>query len=82
MRNALTPVVYTLGGILGITYVTNAVLSPIYSTNCLGFLSYNSPVCAATLAGMATASMVNYWIYYIAITSVIMWCYVYLKQFQ
>ena len=82
MKNALTPVIYTLGGILGTTYILNAVLAPIYSANCLGFLSYNSPVCATTLAGMTTASLVNYWIYYVALTSVIMWCYVSIKQIR
>jgi len=80
MTNSITPVVYIFGGILAGTYLTNALLSPIYASNCLGILSYNSPVCSTTLMGMMTASLINYWIYYIAVTSFVMWLYVYIKQ--
>ena len=80
MPNVVTPVVYAFGGILIGTYVVNAILAPIYASNCLGILSYNSPVCSTTLMGMMSASLINYWIYYIAITSFVMWIYVYIKR--
>ena len=80
MKNAITPAVYIFGGILTGTYLANALLSPIYASNCIGILSYNSPVCSTTLAGMMTASLINYWIYYIAVATFVMWIYVFIKQ--
>jgi len=80
MKNEVTPAVYTFGGILIGTYVVNAILAPLYASNCLGILSYNSPVCSTTLTGMMTASVINYWIYYIAVSSFVMWIYMHIKQ--
>ena len=56
--------------ILAGTYITNAVVSPLYSENCVQIMNFNSPVCATALSIMVGAASLNYWTYYISITSV------------
>jgi|TARA_B110000196_G_C20713201_1_gene460637 hypothetical protein len=55
--------------ILAGTYITNAVVSPLYSNNCIQIMNYNSPVCTTALSIMVTSASLNYWTYYISLTS-------------
>ncbi len=56
--------------ILASTYLTNAIVSPLYATNCVQVMNFNSPICASALSIMMGAASLNYWTYYISITSV------------
>jgi hypothetical protein len=55
--------------ILASTYLTNAIVSPLYAANCVQVMNFNSPICASALSIMMGAASLNYWTYYISITS-------------
>lgn len=55
--------------ILAATYITNAVVSSLYAKNCVQIMNFNSPVCATALSIMMGAASLNYWTYYISISS-------------